>query len=197
MSMIEMRSRLRHTAALTPPTVAVGTVAGMDPDAVPVLVSCDYSRLRTLARLRCCPDDSAARVLADTLGRCRVVPPDAVPPAVAVLGARVAFAVEGSAAETRILVMPEDDVRDGFTLAVSTPFGAALLGATAGQFVEAVERDGRCVVLRILAVDQHPELRPARAMLPDRRAPHETVWCRRTPDDLPWAGVRSKYGECS
>jgi transcription elongation GreA/GreB family factor len=119
-----------------------------------------------LARLWRDPDGPVGRVLTDKLDRCRVVPPDAVPPVVAVLGARIVFAAEGGAPESRVLVMPENDAQDGSTLAVSTPVGAALLGTATGQSVEAVGRDGRRIVLRLLAVDQ----RPVAAVPPDRRA---------------------------
>jgi regulator of nucleoside diphosphate kinase len=146
-----------------------------DPDAVPVLVSRDYSRLRALARLWCHPDDPVGRTLTDTLDRCRVLPPDAVPPAIAVLGAQVVFATEVGIPETCILVMPEDDAQDGSTLAVSTPFGAALLGVAAGQAVEAIGPDARPVTLRLLAVCHRLGRGSAGAMLQDRQPPGGTL----------------------
>jgi regulator of nucleoside diphosphate kinase len=175
--------------------VAAGAAPEPDPDAVPVLVSRDYSRLRMLARLWRHPDDPVGRVLAGKLDRCRVVPPDAVPPAVAVPGARVVFAAEGAAPESRLLVMPEDDAQDGSTLAVSTPVGAALLGAAAGQPVEAVGRDGRRILLHLLAVDHQHGLRPAGPTPPERRAPHGAARYRTAaPGASPRAGTLSNYG---
>jgi regulator of nucleoside diphosphate kinase len=138
-----------------------------DPDAVPVLASCDYSRLRSLVRLWRHLNDMVGGRLTDVLDRCRVLPPDAVPPTVAVLGARVAFAVEGRIPESVTLVMPEEDLQDGSTLAVSTPFGAALLGAAAGQTVEALQLDGRRMLLHLLAVSHNPGPPLVGAMLPD------------------------------
>jgi regulator of nucleoside diphosphate kinase len=129
-----------------------------DGDAVPVLVSRDYSRLRALSRLWLNRDDPVGRALADKLNACRVVRPDAVPASVAVLGAHVVFAPAGGAPECRLLVMPEEYVEDGERLAVSSPLGAALLGAAAGQWVEAVERDGRRIAVRLLAVNHGPGL---------------------------------------
>jgi len=128
------------------------------PDATPILVSRDYSRLRALARLWLRRDDPVGRALADKLDACRVVRPDAVPPSVAVLGSYVVYALEGGAPECRLLVMPEEYREDGERLAVSTPLGAALLGATAGQWVEAMERDGRRLAARLLAVSHGPGL---------------------------------------
>lgn len=189
------RCRLRHSASSTLADIAACIPPGPDPDAVPVVVSRDYSRLRALARLWRRPDDPVGRALADKLAGCRVVPPDAVPPAVAVLGARVAFAAEGGAPDSRILVMPEDDARDGSTLPVSKPVGAALLGAAAGQWVEAVGRDGRRVLLRLLAVDHSPALRPARAATPPDRHAFGGAACRgNTPGDSPRTEARSMHG---
>ncbi len=89
-----------------------------------------------------------------------MVRPDAVPPAVATLGARVVFAVEGRGGpESRVLVMPEEHAEGGGrTVAVSTPLGAALLGLAAGQSAEVLERDGRRLALRLLAVDRETGL---------------------------------------
>lgn len=180
------RSRLRHPAPLIPPGIAPDGMPEPDPDAVPVVVSRDYSRLRALTRLWRDRADPVHQVLADKLDRCRVVPPDAVPPSVAVPGARVVFVVEGCAPASRILVMPEDHLQDGPTLAISTPMGAALLGSTAGQSLEVAERDGRRVALRLLAVD-HRHGRDCARTASDRPAP----------DHLPGARVHSKQGEGS
>src|SRR5215211_1572886 len=79
------RCRLRASAPSTLSDIAAGAPLEPDPDAVPVVVSRDYSRLKALARLWRNPDDPVGRALADKLACCRVVPRDAVPPAVAVL----------------------------------------------------------------------------------------------------------------
>jgi regulator of nucleoside diphosphate kinase len=160
-----------------------------------VVVSRDYSRLRALARIWRHPDDPVGRALADKLARCRVVPPDSVPPAVAVLGARLVFATEGGAPDSRILVMPEDDAQDGSTLPVSEPVGAALLGGAAGQRVEAVGRDGRRLALRLLAVDHSPGLRFAgAAMPPGRHAFHGAARRGNALGGSPCAKGRSMHG---
>ena len=130
-----------------------------DPDAVPVLPSRDYSRLRALARLWRRPDDPVGRALSEKLDRCRVVRPDAMPPDIAALGSRLILAAEGRDAESRALVMPEDSSPAGWTLPVSAPLGVALLGMAAGQWVETVERDGRRLAIRLIAVDQRSGLR--------------------------------------
>ncbi|MBD0272106.1 MAG: hypothetical protein ICV73_09265, partial [Acetobacteraceae bacterium] len=119
-----------------------------------------------LARLWRHPGDPVGRALADKLARCRVVSPEALPPTVAVLDARVVFATEGGAPVSRVLVMPEDDMQDRSTLPVSAPPGAALLGAAAGQWVEASGRDGRRALLRLLAVEQSLGSRSAIAAMP-------------------------------
>lgn len=147
--------------------IAAEPTAEPDPDAVPVLSSRDYSLLKGVARLCLSSNDPVGYVLANTLDRCRVVPPDAVPPTVAVLGARVVFRSEGQSPECRVLVMAQDDAQDGVTLAVSVPFGAAILGAAAGQALEVIGPDGRRIVLHLLAVEHDPVRRPATAMLPD------------------------------
>ncbi|MBV1798678.1 hypothetical protein [Siccirubricoccus sp. G192] len=131
-----------------------------DAEAAPVLVSRDYSRLRTLARLWLHPDDPVGRALTDKLEACRVVRPDAVPPTVAVLGARIVFAAAGREPESRVLVMPEEYADGGWTLPVSAPLGAALLGATAGDWVEVVQRDGRRLDVHLIAVDHRSGLVP-------------------------------------
>jgi regulator of nucleoside diphosphate kinase len=122
--------------------------------AVPVLVARDYSRLRSLARLWLHTNDPVGRVLVDKLHGCRVVRPDAVPHSVVILDARIVFAVAGCAAQSRVLVMPELHAAERSTLPVSTPLGAALLGATAGDWVEVVQRDGRRLDVHIAMV-QH------------------------------------------
>ncbi|GGC36468.1 hypothetical protein GCM10011504_13550 [Siccirubricoccus deserti] len=127
-----------------------------DPDAVPVLGPRDYSRLKALAHSAPRSGTLGEGALAEWLSRCRVVPQDDLSPAVAVLGARVTFAAEGEAWQSRILVLPEEHAADDRTLSVLTPQGMALLGAEAGQWVEATGPDGRAQALRLLLVDQHP-----------------------------------------
>src|SRR5690606_35640488 len=124
-----------------------------NPGPAPILASCDHARLRALARRLASISDTVAEALAAKLEACRVVPPDAVPPAVATLGARIIFAVEGRAPEARMLVMPEEHREARRTLSVATPLGLALLGLAAGQRAEATERGGRRLALRLLAVD--------------------------------------------
>lgn len=161
----DLQSRLRSFAHLK--MADITAVAAPDPDVVPVLASCDYSRLRAVARLWHHLNDPVGGTLTDLLDRCRVLPPDDVPPTVAVLGARVAFAMEDRIWKSVTLVMPEEDLQDGSTLAVSTPFGAVLLGAAAGQTVESVQLDGQRMLLHLLAVSHNPDSPSARAMLPD------------------------------
>jgi hypothetical protein len=116
-----------------------------------------------------------------------VVPPGDMPPWVATLGVRVVFAAEGDMAASCTLAMPEDDPQDGTALAVSTPIGAALLGAAVGNLVEALGCDGRRVTLHLLAVHPGPGRWPADAMPPDRRAGSAALHTRerRHPDGLP------------
>src|SRR6476661_4523650 len=106
----DLRNRPRRPAPLILTDISAQAAHEPDPDAVPVLVSRDYSRLRALTRLWCHSDDPVGRTLTDTLDRCRVLPPDAVPPAIAVLGAQVVFTTEAGIPETCILVMPADYV---------------------------------------------------------------------------------------
>jgi hypothetical protein len=175
--------------------IAADAPPGPDPDAVPVVVSRDYSRLKTLARLWRDPDDPVGRALADKLAGCRVVAPNAVPPAVAVLGVQVVFAADAGGPNSRVLVMPEDDAQDGSTLPVSKPIGVALLGAAAGQWVEAVGRDGRRVALRLLAVDHSPGLRcTGAAMPPERRAFHGAAPRGTVPGGPPRIEARTMHG---
>jgi regulator of nucleoside diphosphate kinase len=149
-------NRLPRPASIAP---AVGNSLP-DAGAVPVLASRDYSRLRTLARLWLRPDDPVGRALTEKLDACRVVRPDAVPPSVAVLGARIVFAAAGSVPESRVLVMPEEYADGGWTLPVSAPLGAALLGAAAGDWVEVVQRDGSRLDVHLIAVDHRSGLMP-------------------------------------
>lgn len=167
MPMIHSKSPLCATRFALSGIVAEPTV-GPDPDAVPVLSSRDYSLLREFARFCRSSDGSVGHALANTLDRCRVVPPNAVPSTVAVLGARVVFRPEGRFPECRVLILAQDDAQDGTTLTVAVPFGAALLGAAAGQALEVIGSDGRHIVLHLLAVDHDPGRLPATAMLPDR-----------------------------
>lgn len=152
-------------AAITPAPAGADTPLGEpDPDAVPLLASRDYSRLKALVHHRLGLADPVGRMLADKLGTCRVVPPDAVPGSVAVLGARIVLAIPGRTAESRVLVMPEEHAASGWTLPVSAPLGAALLGASAGQWVEVEARDGRRMAVHLLTVHR-------RSGLPWRAAP--------------------------
>ncbi|WP_240756976.1 nucleoside diphosphate kinase regulator [Roseicella aquatilis] len=182
------RHRLRRPASLIPSGIAAAVPGGPDPDAVPLLPARDYSRLKALLRRLRDPADPTAQVLADKLGRCRVVPPGDLPSWVAALGTRIVFAVEGGAILSRTLAMPEDDPQDGTALAVSTPVGAALLGTAARDLVEAVGQDGRRAALRLLAVHHGPGRWPATAMPPDRRAGSAALRSRERHSDGPPRG---------
>src|SRR3954452_15598302 len=89
-----LQCRVRHSAFLVSADVAAGVSNEPDSDAAPLLAAHDYSRLKALVRRLRDPADPAARVLAEKLGRCSVVPPRDMPPWVAALGARVVFAAE-------------------------------------------------------------------------------------------------------
>lgn len=141
------------------PAVTAAALPAPDSDAVPVLLSRDYSRLRALRWLWRRTEDPAGRLLADTLERARVVSPDALPAMVAALDSRILLAAEGQGAKARVLVLPEDAAAaaaggGGRALPISTPLGAALLGMEAGQCVETVGLDGRTQAVRLIAVDQ-------------------------------------------
>lgn len=198
MPTIHSQNLLLCLTHFTLPDIAAEPTAEPDPDAVPLLGSRDYSLLRGFARLCRSSNDLVGCALANTLDRCRVVPPDAVPPTVAVLGARVVFRSEGQSPECRVLVMAQNDAQDGATLAVSVPFGAALLGAAAGQALEVIGPDGRRIVLHLLAVDHDPGRRPATAMLPDLAAPRGIACTTRYSmvrhDLRPGAGTKDAHG---
>ncbi|CAH2603855.1 conserved protein of unknown function [Rhodovastum atsumiense] len=168
-----------------------------DPDVVPVLAAPDYSCLKGLARSWRHPEDPVKWMLTDKLGRCRVVPPDAVSSGVAVLGARVIFAGADGVPESRVLVTPGDDAREGFTLCVTTPVGAALLGASVGQSVEAAEPGGRRVVLCVLAVHHDPGPRLTVGRPSDRRTCRGKVRRGVTYPPVPQARHRNKQGGAS
>lgn len=142
------------------PAVTAAAAAALpapDSDAVPVLLSRDYSRLRALRWLWRRTEDPAGRLLADTLERARVVSPDALPATVAALDSRILLVAEGQGTKARVLVLPEDATAasgGGRVLPVSMPLGAALLGMEAGQCVETVGPDGRTQAVRLIAVDQ-------------------------------------------
>jgi regulator of nucleoside diphosphate kinase len=148
-------------SAARAPDDALAAVAAMpvpDPDAVPVLLSRDYSRLRALRWLWRRAEHPAGRLLSGTLERARVVSPDALPATVAALDSRILLAVEGQGTKARVLAMPGDAAAaaggGGRALPVSTPLGAALLGMEAGQRMETVGLDGRTLAVRLIAVDQ-------------------------------------------
>ncbi|RAI58449.1 hypothetical protein DOO78_13955 [Roseicella frigidaeris] len=132
---------------------------------MPLLASHDYSRLKALAHHRLGLAHPVGRLLADKLGACRVVPPDALPGSVAALGTRIILAVPGRAAESRVLVMPEDHVASGWTLPVSAPLGAALLGACAGAWVAVPARDGGRLAVHLRVVHR-PSGLPRRPVPP-------------------------------
>jgi hypothetical protein len=152
---IALRRRLRRPAFRILPDVA-HVQCEPNADAVPLLTARDYSRLKALLHRLHDPADPVAQVLADKLGRSRVVPPSDIPPWIAALGARVVFATEDGIAASCNLVMPEDDLEDGSALAVPTSIGAALLGAAVGNLVEALGHDGRRVTLHLLTVHRGP-----------------------------------------
>lgn len=145
-----------HPPSAATAPVMPGIAAGLrdEPDAAPVLDSRDYSRLKALAHHRLGLEDPVGRMLAEKLGACHVLPSEAVPASVAVLGARLILALPGRGVESRVLAMPEEHASGGWTLPVSVPLGAALLGAAAGHRMEVVERDGRRRTVHLLAVDR-------------------------------------------
>jgi regulator of nucleoside diphosphate kinase len=85
-----------------------------------------------------------------------------IAPEIVTLNSRVRYRVNGGRAEERILVLTATEEIGGLTLRLDSPRGIALIGARAGETVEAPRRDGSVESLEIEAVLYQPEAHGAR-----------------------------------
>lgn len=104
----------------------------------------------------------AAMLIRRKLHAARLVFGVDIAPDIVTLNSRVRYRVNGGRAEERILVPGAAEEIAGLTLRLESPRGIALIGARAGETVEAPRRDGSVERLEIEAVLYQPEAQGVR-----------------------------------
>lgn len=135
-----------------------------------VLSTHDRDRLALLVRMRAGSGDEAVELLDQEIGRARVVPPNEVPPDVAVMNARLLYAdrLLGVEREAR-LAWPGDAGGDPTALSVLSLEGCALVGLSCGQSVRWRSARGGGVHVTLLRVLSRPQRRLWFSQPPPRR----------------------------
>jgi regulator of nucleoside diphosphate kinase len=156
-----------------------GGLAGSEPplpaqDQEILVTAHDFMVLEALARLSMPAADRRTRQLIQLLERCRVLAPGRLPTDIVTLNARFLFHVSAHPAEARVLVHPDDHVKSGWTLPITSPFGLAVLGRRAGSSVEVEQPDGSRECVTLLSVMQQLVVRRRRRPLLGDSAPWPT-----------------------
>jgi regulator of nucleoside diphosphate kinase len=127
-------------------------------------------------------DDPLRPILQEKLRKAVVVFADEVLPTVVTLNSRVAYRVNGGAAETRIVA--HDEIRGlvGRVISITVPRGLALLGLAEGQSFHIRGRDGADETVTVQEVAYQPEAakRLAEKMPPCRRFRAYALYTART-----------------
>lgn len=127
------------------------------PDETFILTARDFSVLEALHdRIRDC-DDPLLPILRRKIGAARVVLRDAVPPDVATLNSRVAYAVDGSAPDTRVIATDHRTLPMGMVLPITSRRGLALLGLSEGAAFMLGDAGGRTERIVLRKVLYQPE----------------------------------------
>lgn len=142
---------------LTGGSLASGSSSEADGSGDIIISTRDHLVLDEIVCLRMRAGDLTARILMEKLERGRIVPPEDMPADVVTLGARVVFSIDGEAAEARVLTHPDAHSVSAWSLPVTTPRGAALLGLRAGTATKAVRLRGGMERIDILSVIAQPE----------------------------------------
>lgn len=133
------------------------------PDTILVTAS-DHGRLTGLARASLDRLPDTAEELLSEMDRATVAAPGTLPDTIVRMGSTV-IARNGDGAEQRMmLVYPAEADIAAQRISVLTPLGTALIGAEVGHCVRWTTRDGREMVLDIVAVEPpHADRGEARA----------------------------------
>lgn len=117
-----------------------------------IITTRDHFVLDEIACLRMRSGDAAARILIEKLKCSKIVSPEDVPADVITLGSRVVFSVDGGDAEARVLTHPDAHSVSAWSLPITAPRGAALLGLRAGAVTNAPRLRGGMERIDILSV---------------------------------------------
>lgn len=108
----------------------------LDPRPAIILTEPDYERLFALAQSLRARQPHVADLLDSEINRASLVPQQAVPQDVAIMGSHLVFGYEHSRKPHWLsLVWPDEADLDAAKISVSTPVGAALIGLREGQSI--------------------------------------------------------------
>jgi regulator of nucleoside diphosphate kinase len=132
-------------------------------------------------------DDPLRPILQKKLRKAVVVFADDVLPTVVTLNSRVAYRVNGGAAETRIVA--HDEIRGlvGRVISITVPRGLALLGLAEGQSFHIRGRDGAGETVTVEEVAYQPEAarREAERLVNPAKPPFPGLRLVHSSDDVP------------
>lgn len=143
-----------------------------------VFTSPDFVLLEHLLDAGGEPFAGAAEIIRRKLAAATLVFPEDVPADVVTLNSRVRFAAGTALSQETTLVVGPGEVVHGPTLLLNSPRGLALIGAAAGQTVQARRPDGSVEHLFIEAVPYQPEqqrTRPALKVVSSQERPDAPV----------------------
>jgi regulator of nucleoside diphosphate kinase len=107
------------------------------------LATSDYNRLLFTAMIRQKYTPRASDFLLEELRRAKVCHPSELPEDVVSANCRVIFRIdEEPKPRAHLLVHPDDLIRPGVEISVTTPLGTALLGLRVGDRMSFMEDDG-------------------------------------------------------
>lgn len=118
-----------------------------------IISQSDYDRLTGLAAAIEDHDPELGEIMMVELERARVVEDEALPETVVRMGSTLTYTADDGEPTTVKLVYPaEADIEAG-RISVTTPFGTALIGLSAGQSIDWTARNGRVHRLTVTAID--------------------------------------------
>ncbi|HET8726967.1 MAG TPA: GreA/GreB family elongation factor [Alphaproteobacteria bacterium] len=121
------------------------------------ITTAQYGRIENHAHIGLPPEHPAGRMLIEKLEKSVVCRPGGVPADAVTMNSRVIFRVDGAAAETRLLVYPEQYFPTGQYLSLATPLGAALLGLREGDQIRFTDLQGTQHTVIVEKVAYQPE----------------------------------------
>lgn len=123
-----------------------------------ILSSLDYDRLEAL--LEGLPADGfpGKNALEAELERADIVAPEKMPPQVVTMNSTVRFAIDSTGEEFCLtLAYPKDIDGSAGRISILAPVGSALLGLSAGDYIEWPRPGGGMMKVRIVEVVYQPE----------------------------------------
>ncbi|MDX8502993.1 nucleoside-diphosphate kinase [Mesorhizobium sp. VK4C] len=129
---------------------------------MPTIDSCqlttkDYTILEVIRERRPILDETFSTILQRKISRAVVMFREDIPANVVTLSSRVAYRVNDSPAETRIVAHDRMRGLVGMLLPITNPRGLALLGLAEGQSISIPTADGRLETLTVHEVVYQPE----------------------------------------